>query len=180
MDVDEFLRFLFPDVNGGDPSEAVVVAEHRQEAGRQPWWEHTRWRPGTLTQPLGRHYFCISTVTAPPRDRRVRRRLSDLKRTWVIGLDDVGRAANSKVDPDRLGRLARPTLVVETSPGNHQWLYRLEAPMTPGEATVFIQDLAEAGYTDKGAQGANRVLRLPGSLNDKYDQPFRARVVPWQ
>jgi hypothetical protein len=174
MDVDEFLEFLFPNVNKDDPTEAVVVAEHKQEPGKQPYWEHTRWRPGTLPSPLGRHYFCISTVSAPPRDRKLRRRLTDLKRTFVIGLDDVGRAANSKVDP---AKLPTPTLRVESSPGNEQWLYKLDRPALPADAAALIAALARAGYTDKGSQGTNRVLRLPGSLNDKYDQPFRARVI---
>jgi hypothetical protein len=175
MNVDEFLEFLFPGVNGGDPTEAVCIAE--LVAGEAPHWDHTKWRPGKLTE-LRKHYFCISTVRGGVRDRKLRRRVQDLRRTWVIGLDDIGTARNSKVNPDALPIGARkPTIVMETSPNNHQYLYRLDPACDPGEAANLIKAIAAAGYTDKGATGANRVLRLPGSLNDKYDAPFHARAL---
>jgi predicted P-loop ATPase len=169
MNVDEFLGFLFPGVNGDDPNEVVAIGGDEQN---NTAWEARPWRPGEVTTP-GRLYYCISTVVGPAnsRQRNVLKDTAHLVRTWVIVLDDVG----TKVDASRIP--VQPTTRLETSPGNFQWIYRLAYPVKPIDAHNLIEGLADAGYTDGKAKRADRYMRVPGSLNTKLEVPFRARVV---
>ena len=98
----------------------------------------------------------------------------DLVFTYVVVLDDVG----AKVDEQLKSKL-EPTYKLETSPGNFQWGYALRSGAEPARAAALIEGLANAGLTDNGAKRADRIMRLPGSLNDKYGEPFYARLVEW-
>jgi hypothetical protein len=118
-------------------------------------------------------YFCISTVKDIPRHAFLKRQLTDLVRTYAIVLDDCGTKVPLPAVP--------PTWVIESSPGNFQYGYRLEGGADPAAAAALIDSLIAARLTDPGAGGANRVMRLPGSLNAKpQHNGWRARVTVWQ
>jgi hypothetical protein len=106
-------------------------------------------------------------------------------------LDDVG----TKIDEKKFAGKPSPHYILETSPGNFQWGYFIE-PSDPLRAAGLINALAEAkvslikkgdnpkddvwaGWTDRGAKGQNRVVRVPGSINKKHGQKFASRVVEW-
>lgn len=117
-------------------------------------------------------YFCISTVKDIPRTAILRRQQEDLVRTYAVVLDDCG----TKVPRPSVA----PTWVLETSPGNFQYGYRLAGGADPGEAAALIEALAAGGHTDKGSQRADRVMRVPGSVNAKPQHGgWRARVAGW-
>lgn len=159
---DGFLRAIF------DGAQGVVVT-----CSSEDHMASYRWRPGASIS--GRQtYFCISTVQDPnSRQLVLQRRAGDLVETCCIVLDDIG----TKVDVARI-RLA-PSWKLETSPGNFQWGYILAEPATPERAAALVEALARAGLTDMGSRRADRVMRLPGSLNLKYVPPFEARLVEW-
>jgi hypothetical protein len=164
MRIDTFFGHIFRGV-GFD--EVPVITIHKGN----DFWETRRWRPGD-NPPTGRLYYCISTVRpGHPRAQIVSRRTEDLVKTYVIVLDDVG----TKVDPKKI--LLQPSYKLETSPGNFQWGYLLTYGSDPAKAAALIQGLADAGLTDNGAKRGDRVVRVPGSLNDKYEAPFIARLV---
>lgn len=161
MDADAFIKFVFESAQG------VVVVVNAEDG-----YKARRWHPGK--QLRGAHYFCISTVRETnPRDDVLRRQTQDLVLTYDIVLDDVG----TKVDRARLERLLLPTIIIETSSGNEQWHYVLESGVEPARAAALIEALARAGLTDMGARRADRIMRLPGSVNEKYGAPFEARVL---
>jgi hypothetical protein len=87
--------------------------------------------------------------------------------------DDIG----TKVDPAKVK--LQPSYKLETSPGNFQWGYLLTYGSDPAKAAALIQGLADAGLTDEGAKRADRVVRVPGSINEKptLKEPFIARLV---
>ena len=68
MNVDEFLEFLFPDVNDCDPPEVIVIAGDgaksatRTREKKNTSWRPRAWVPGELGNPPGRIYFGISTI----------------------------------------------------------------------------------------------------------------------
>jgi hypothetical protein len=85
-------------------------------------------------------------------------------------LDDIG--TKSKVPP------IAPTWVLETSAGSFQWGYAFSTQPTKHEFTAAIKAIAEAGYTDPGANNAVRNCRVPGSVNLKQGRGnFEARLV---
>jgi hypothetical protein len=111
-------------------------------------------------------------------------------KTYVVVLDDIG----TKIPLHVFDGKAEPHYVLETSPGNFQWGYFIEAA-DPDKAAalihalaiekVFVAGLDDAGaevwggFTDKGAQGKNRVVRVPGSVNTKHGQKFVAKLHEW-
>jgi len=130
-----------------------------------------RYVPGR--EPKGAQtYFCISTVKDIPRANVLSRKLVDLVETPVIPLDDVG----TKIDARSIK--LEPSIIIESSPSNFQYFYLMEKPITPGLASSVLVGLATAGLTDKGAIGASRVMRVPGSMNLKRpERPWPSRVT---
>jgi hypothetical protein len=90
-------------------------------------------------------------------------------------LDDVG----TKVALDRM--TLAPSWLIETSPGNHQAGYLLDAPMTDGVgADQLMNAIIVAGLCDPGANGPRvRLARLPVATNGKHTPPFMCRMVKW-
>lgn len=73
-----------------------------------------------------------------------------------------------------------PTLVVSSSPGNFHLYWALGEQIEADEA-VRIATLASAAFGgDPKVLEAKRVMRLPGSLNHKYDPPKPCEVVQYQ
>lgn len=184
IDLDQFLRAVFPSVNA---DEVVCLVDARPDPNGRVIFPARPWRPGR-SRIQGSTYVCISTVKTADAGQKLQRTLSHVVRTFAVVLDDIG----TKIDVKVFAGKASPHAVVETSPGNFQWWYLIE-PSDPDQAAAVIHALALAevtqypttdgqewrGYTDKGAQGKNRVVRVPGSVNTKHGQKFPARVVEW-
>lgn len=88
-------------------------------------------------------------------------------------LDDIG--TKSKTPP------IEPTWIMETSEGSFQWGYAFSTQPTKQEFTAAIKAIADAGYTDPGANNPVRNCRLPGSINLKRGRNnFPARLVEFR
>jgi len=74
-------------------------------------------------------------------------------------LDDIG--SKSKVPT------IEPTWKIETSPGNFQWGYVFSERPTKADYVAAYKAIADAGYSDPGADNPVRWFRLPGSVNLK-------------
>ena len=111
-------------------------------------------------------HVCITTVR---HQHQISRRKEDLIKTRVLVLDDVG----TKVAPEDIS--TQPQYKVETSPGNEQWLYKIE-PTDPMLYQRYAKLLVEDGLTCEGAALPGQLIRLPGSV--KPSRPdFEARVT---
>lgn len=162
LTVDQFLAGVF-----GATFDGTVVTATAEDG-----FVSRRWRSGK--PPMGQSYFCISTVRdSNPRARALQRQTEDLVATHVIVLDDVG----TKVEAFRIA--ANVSYIVETSPDNFQYGFILKPAAAPLDAEALIQAISDAGLTDAGSRRADRIMRLPGSLNAKHDPPFQTRVVAW-
>jgi len=105
----------------------------------------------------GSYYFS----TGASDDKRLRR-AENMKAVRAIVIDDIG----PKVDPAKV--LAKPTWVLETSPGNQQWGFMLDHWSTDIQgADELFAGLIAAGLQDPGVRTACRLFRIPDSLNDK-------------
>ena len=171
ISADTFLSLIFGEGDG------VVVTCNTEEG-----FKARRWRPGR--QLKGSVYFCISTVADDnPRNDVLRRQAHNLVLTYAIVLDDIG----TKVDRSRLEGLLPPTYKMRTSMpviggkpvSNEQWGYVFKEGVDPARANALIEALAQAGLTDAGAKRADRIMRLPGSLNLKYNPPFAAELLEY-
>jgi hypothetical protein len=92
-----------------------------------------------------------------------------VEQVWCMMLDDIGTKSAEPPLP--------PTWIIETSPGNHQWVYVFDVDYMPNKAkfAAALKAIADAGFTDPGANNPVRNFRIPGSYNRRKD--FNARLV---
>lgn len=70
--------------------------------------------------------------------------------------------------------LPKPNYVLDTSPGKHQVIWRVEG-FTLDHAEATLHRMAAAFGGDPAATDAARVLRLPGFHNKKFAEPVAVR-----
>lgn len=108
------------------------------------------------------NYYAICTVSEN------RRKNENFEALHILVCDDIG----TKAEPPPIA----PSYVIETSPGNFQWGYRLSQPIEDiNTAKALINLLIKSGYTDPGAHGIVRLVRLPSGTNTKNG--FKPRLV---
>jgi hypothetical protein len=73
------------------------------------------------------------------------------------------------------GDVPPPNFVLDTSPGKHQVVWRVEGLDTT-QAEALLRALASQYGGDSAATDISRLLRLPGFTNRKYNEAFVVRV----
>lgn len=183
---DEFLKLMF----GEDIDEAVVCSSTTPPDTDNVLASRRMWKVTPLSgsrghykNPARQNYTCVSSFHSN-QDGSISRKLEKFKALHFIVLDDIG--SKVTVDPRHLG-LGEPTCIIETSPGNHQWFYRLTEPLRNASEAAFLmkQVLATSvqGHemTDQGAKGITRLCKLPQGMNlkRKLGTPWQNRVISW-
>ncbi len=128
-------------------------------------------------------YASISTH-APDADGVYHRSSYNVTATYGFLFDDVG----TKVGDPRERGFGEPTMILESSPGNRQFFYRLAEPLTESaQAQAIIDASIEQGFNEPGSGGLNRVFRLPFGANVKAkhleafgDEGFPVRLEYWK
>lgn len=184
---DDFLRLMF----GAALDDAFVCSnttppDTDNELAKAGMWgggpiEFSR---GLYLNPQRQNYTCVSSFR---RDEEgiYCRQIEYFQGLHFLVLDDIG--TKITVDPRTLG-LGEPTAIIETSPGNHQWFYRLSEPVHDVSVASFLtkQVLAKPVQgqllTDQGAKGITRLCKLPQGRNLKLalGQPWQNRLVSWR
>lgn len=150
----------------GDPMNAPPTA-----------WRPRPWHAGR-DLPFDERWNAYTTVASFVRaaDGSYRRRTETFAAGRALMVDDVG----TKVDPAVVSSV-RPTVRIETSPGNEQWWYMLEEPcrdMARFDAVIRAFISGKLLGADPGMSGVTRVGRLPGFQNGKAKYGgFRVRMV---
>lgn len=166
MELDKFLLHIFGEL----PDDQVVGIVQRGKDTKG--WQMQPYKKGrTKLRPDAATYYCISTLKRPEPGEPLRRLMENLVACRVIVLDDIGTKIAESLFKGHLG----PHYIMETSPGNTQWAYKVVCTLE--EAQVLIEALIEAGYSDPGARDVHRLVRLPGSLNYKHNPPFASRIT---
>lgn len=91
-------------------------------------------------------------------------------RHLYLDLDQDGDARLKHVLESQV--LPKPNYVLDTSPGKHQIIWRVEA-FAVDQAEQVLRSMAREFGGDPAATDASRVLRLPGFHNKKFAAPVR-------
>ena len=101
-------------------------------------------------------YYGTSTCEPDPATGKLYNRKALFKALHVVVLDDIG----TKVPVDKLPEGFEPTYIIESSKGNYQYGYVLDAPVTDLEAaTMLVQLVYDAGLSDGGGKMATKLVR---------------------
>jgi hypothetical protein len=100
------------------------------------------------------------------------RRKEDVKviRHVYLDLDRESHQALRAIESSN--KVPRPNFVIDTSPGKHQVIWKVEG-MSQAEAEGLLRSMAREFGGDPAATDSTRVLRLPGFYNKKYQQMYR-------
>jgi hypothetical protein len=159
-----FLTTLF-----GDPEKAYAVAFRDLSAAN---WTggHGIARLSDLIQQGADAYFTIGRIA----DTETRRSPAGVDLHVAVGVDDVGGKVDAQLWADLFAQgCPEPMAVVETSPSNSQFFWRLDPPI-PSTDTAGVADLqhfrdllADAGLTDAATIDVAHYFRLGAGHNSK-------------
>jgi hypothetical protein len=160
MRVQEFIEGLF---GADEPNSVAVIA-----------WQTPKGFPAMPASDMpdvpGAYYTCVSKFR-PNEDGGVARKAANATAIHVLMLDDIGTKA--KEPP------VKPTIILETSAGNYQYVYKLREPCTDfARYDALIEACAAQGWTDAAVKGCTRLFRVPGSINTKPGKGnFETRIL---
>jgi hypothetical protein len=177
----EFLLVVFGDAMTDTLVDArpVVVSFDGNPANAAPKaWFGRPWLGDadmSVTLPISANNYFSLGVFRPDDAGQYRRQKARFAGLHAVMLDDVG----TKVASERL--TLPPSWLLETSPGNHQAGYLLDAPLTDGAAADRLMNaIIAADLCDPGANGPRaRLARLPVAVNGKHSPAFVCRMVTW-
>lgn len=170
---DDFIAGIFGEISGVECPLVCVKHGNPEEGG----WTPKPWPCDT--QQVNANWYCVPALYRPSESGAYRAQKKYAVSVHAIMLDDIG----TKIDQERLSGCP-PSWSIETSPGNYQYGYIFEEPITDIQMTEQLkQQLINAGLCDSGATGAAaRWMRLPMAVNGrpKYGDPSpRCRLTQW-
>ena len=104
---------------------------------------------------------------------RTKRDIHEIRHVY-LDLDHRGSEALKTIQNSE--EVPKPNFVLDTSPGKHQVVWKVEG-VTPQEAEDLQQQMAHEFGADVAATDASRVLRLPRFANRKYGDECTVRVT---
>lgn len=140
-------------------------------------WLPSKWPCNTNAPNL--NWYTLPSLYQPDETARFRAKKEFAVSVHAVMVDDVG----TKVPVERFTSCP-PSWSVETSPGNCQYGYILNNPITDLDVADKLKEkLIDAGLCDSGATGGTaRWMRLPVAINGrpKYGNPSpKCRLVQW-
>lgn len=117
-------------------------------------------------------YIGMNTLKEGARSR-TKRDIHEIRHVY-LDLDYRGPEALKAIHNS--DEVPKPNFVLETSPGKHQVVWKIEG-VTQQEAEDLQQRMTHEFGADIAATDASRVLRLPGFANRKYDAECAVRVT---
>jgi hypothetical protein len=161
---DETIALLLRRENPPSITQRVVRLERALEPRYQAWLSYEN---GT-----GANIYVAANPLRPSTRKRTKESIASVRHLY-IDIDTDGDARLAALLASVL--VPPPTSILSTSPGKYQALWRVEGfDFDRQEQT--LKRLAIAFGGDPACTDRNRVLRVPGFLNQKYDPAFRVRV----
>lgn len=103
---------------------------------------------------------------------RTKEQIREIRHTY-LDLDEEAGASLQTIRTS--GDVPPPNFVLDTSPGKHQVVWRVEG-LDTSHAETLLRALASQYGGDPAATDISRLLRLPGFANRKYNEAFVVRV----
>jgi hypothetical protein len=162
---EETIAVLLRGENGAAPLQRVVRLEQALESRYMAWLSYENQH--------GRNNIYVA---ANPLRAGIRKRTKECiasVRHLYLDIDTDGDARLAALRASEL--VPPPTSILSTSPGKYQVLWRVEdIDFAHQEQTLKLLAIAFGG--DPACTDCNRVLRVPGFLNRKYDPPCKVTV----
>ena len=103
---------------------------------------------------------------------RTKEQIREIRHTY-LDLDEEAGASLQAIRTS--GDVPPPNFVLDTSPGKHQVVWRVDG-LDTSQAEMLLRALASQYGGDPAATDISRLLRLPGFTNRKYNEAFVVRV----
>jgi len=185
---EEFLTELGRGIPGdqrvmiGNADEATTERDSSGKVIKGGWWPKP-WKPDKYTDANCNFYACISSsikTQHPTRKGEMRywRGESSFGHGLALIVDDIALSAEARGAGSKgaltvadLAAVLPPTAVVETSPGNTQCLYFMDAPVSDMRRfkaflVCFVQAVLKGGG-DSTVKDVSRFFRAPIGFNNK-------------
>jgi hypothetical protein len=147
------------------PMQRVVRLEQVLETRYMAWLSYENQH--------GRNNIYVAANPLCPGSRKRTKECIASVRHLYLDIDEDGDARLATLRASQL--IPPPTSILSTSPGKHQVLWRVEGfDFARQEQTLKLLAIAFGG--DPACTDCNRVLRVPGFLNRKYDPAHRVTV----
>lgn len=82
-----------------------------------------------------------------------------------------------EVDPRSLDRSIKPTLAIQSSPGRYQALWLLDRWLNARALARLNQKMTYFTRADRGNWKMTQVLRVPGTVSTKREEPFEVELM---
>jgi len=161
---EETIALLLRKENPTSTKQRVVRLERALEPRYQAWL--------TYENCMGANVYVSANPLRPGSRKRTKESIASVRHLYLdIDTDGDTRLAALRTS----GAVPPPTAILSTSPGKYQVLWRVEGfDFDRQEQTLKLLAIAFGG--DPACTDCNRVLRIPGFLNRKYDPACRVTV----
>ena len=161
---DETIALLLRRESASAPTQRVVTLEAALAPRYQAWLSYEN---GTEA-----NVYVAANPLLPGSRKRTKESIASVRHLY-IDIDTDGDARLAALRASEL--VPPPTSILSTSPGKYQVLWRVEGfDFARQEQTLKLLAIAFGG--DPACTDCNRVLRIPGFLNRKYDPPYKVTV----
>ena len=162
---EETIAVLLRSPDAPAPMQRVVRLEQVLETRYMAWLSYENQH--------GRNNIYVAANPLRPGSRKRTKECIGSVRHLYLDIDEDGDARLATLRASQL--VPPPTSILSTSPGKHQVLWRVEGfDFARQEQTLKLLAIAFGG--DPACTDCNRVLRVPGFLNRKYDPAHRVTV----
>jgi hypothetical protein len=160
----ETIALLLRRESAAVPTQRVVTLETALAPRYQAWLSYEN---GT-----GANVYAAANPLRPGSRKRTKESIASVRHLYLdIDTDGDARLAALRASV----AVPPPTSVLSTSPGKYQVLWRVEGfDFARQERTLKLLAIAFGG--DPACTDCNRVLRVPGFLNRKYNPPYKVTV----
>ena len=161
---DETIALLLRRDSPAVPTQRFVTLETALAPRYQAWLSFEN---GT-----GANVYAAANPLRPGSRKRTKESIASVRHLY-LDIDTDGDARLAALRASEM--VPPPTSILSTSPGKYQVLWRVEGfDFTRQEQTLKLLAIAFGG--DPACTDCNRVLRVPGFLNRKYDPPYKVTV----
>ena len=161
---DEMIALLLRREKPPSITQRVVRLERALEPSYQAWLSYEN--------SAGANVYVTANPLFPGTRKRTKESIASVRHLYI----DIDTDGDARIAALRASDLVPPpTSILFTSPGKYQALWRVEGfDFYRQEQTLKLLAVAFGG--DSACTDCNRVLRVPGFLNQKYDPTFRVTV----